>query len=175
MVPGNKPYFLLGEPAQNECNRQREQSTSMDELKDAIADALLSDMASLSEDANLRASPEPGLPTLKGGISEAIANGPSADLSTLKDDALLRTNRKSGQQSAGRCSRSRCRNVAWSDGPFTGPVCLKHTEEAFRRSGVPTLFNRSTYVCYTNKMHSREIVNNYQSLRAHWQNCPGEC
>ena len=74
-----------------------------------------------------------------------------------------------------RCSRPRCNNKGWSSGFGTGVICLKHTEENLRLSGVPTLFNRNTYVCQKNKMRLEDIVNNFQSLRAHWQNCPGKC
>ena len=84
-------------------------------------------------------------------------------------------NRPSPNAGQEQCSRPRCKNKAWSGGIGAGVICRKHTEENFRLSGVPTLFNWRTYICQMNKMRLEVIVNNFQSLRAHWRNCPQEC
>ena len=72
------------------------------------------------------------------------------------------------------CSRRGCRNKPWSN--HTGElVCHRHAGEIFSRSGVPTRFDRSTFICERNNMRFEDMAANVGDLRRHWQDCPPEC
>ena len=73
-----------------------------------------------------------------------------------------------------RCTRQGCKRKVWAVTPFSA-LCLLCTEKIFRDKGVPTLFNRITYICQTNNMHLRDVSANIRSLRTHWQRCPNAC